>query len=158
MLLKEIIQNDDIKIVPFEWQHPRMMDLREFELKTYVDLPDYEQHLRLFQSEPHSYTAILRGKVVASFGVHNMWPGAGEGWLLAGKQVNSYPITLTRMTRRYLDIAARDLLLRRLQITCNTKDELAVRWAIALKFDREGLLRKYGPDGSDYVMFSRIYE
>ena len=158
MRLKEIIQNDDITIVPFRWYHPRSMRLRDFELKSYVDVPNYETQLRYYEAAQHSHTALLRGEMVASFGVHEVWPGVGEGWLITSHQVAHYPITLTRMTRRYLDIAARELQLHRLQITCNVNNQLAVRWASRLKFDREGLLRRYGPDGSDYIMLSRIFD
>jgi hypothetical protein len=157
-LLDEIVKSDNLKIVPFRWYHPRSMDLRDFDLVAYQEMDDYEGMLRYYEIEPFSFTAILDGKMVACFGSHILWDGVSESWLIGSKQLNSVPITLTRMCRRYLDVVARELQLNRMQITCNTKDELAVRWAIALKFEREGLLRHYGPCGSDYIMFSRIYD
>jgi hypothetical protein len=56
---------------------------------------------------------------------------------------------------RYFDIAMADLKLRRLQITVNVNDGLAIRYANALKFRREGLLIGYGPDGADHEMLAR---
>ncbi len=157
-LLGEIVKSDNLKIVPFKWYHPRSMDLRPFDLLCYEQMGDFDNALRYFESEPFSYTAVHNGKMVACFGSHVIWDGVCESWLLGSKHLNSVPITLTRMCRRYLDVVARELKLHRMQITCDTKDEVAVKWAIALKFEEEGLLRRYGPAGSDYIMFSRIYD
>jgi hypothetical protein len=157
-LLSEIVKSDNLKIVPFRWYHPRSMDLRDFDLAAYQNLEDFETSLRYYETEPFSFTAVLGGKMVACFGSHEMWDGVTESWLIGSKQLNIVPITLTRMCRRYLDVVAREKRLHRMQITCDKKDKVAVRWAIALKFEQEGLLRKYGPDGSDFIMFSRIYD
>lgn len=157
-LLAEIVKSDNLKIVPFRWYHPRSMDLREFDLLAYQNIENYEDMLRYYETEPFSFTAILGGKMVACFGSHEMWDGVTESWLIGSKHLNSVPITLTRMCRRYLDVVAREKRLHRMQITVDTQDKVAVRWAIALKFEQEGLLRKYGPHGSDFIIFSRIYD
>lgn len=157
-LLDEIVKSDNLKIVPFRWYHPRSMALREFDLLAYQNIENYEDMLRYYETEPFSFTAILGGNMVACFGSHEMWDGVTESWLIGSKHLNSVPITLTRMCRRYLDVVAREKRLHRMQITVDTQDKVAVRWAIALKFEYEGLLRKYGPHGSDFIIFSRIYD
>lgn len=156
-LLAEIVRSDNLKIVPFRWYHPRSMDLREYDMLAYSEFPDFEDHLRYYETEPFSFTAIHRGKMVACFGSNVVWPGVSESWLIGSNHLNLFPLTLTRMCRRYLDVTAREMKLHRMQITCNTNDKLAVRWAIALQFEQEGLLRQYGPCGSDYIMFSKVY-
>jgi len=156
-LIPEIIQSEKIKIVPFRWYHPRAMDLRPFDLEAYEHLPDLEQSLKYYETEEHSYTAFLDGKPVCAFGSHILWNGVSESWMMTGHQIEKRPITITRMCRRYFDYVARELLLHRMQITCNCNDLLAMRFAIALGFQEEGLLKKYGPDGSDYVIFARLY-
>jgi len=59
---------------------------------------------------------------------------------------------------RYFNQIAVTLKLRRLQITVDERNIVAIRWARMLKFSREGVLRKYGPSGVDYLMMSRIFE
>jgi len=59
---------------------------------------------------------------------------------------------------RYFNQIAITLKLRRLQITVDERNIVAIRWARMLKFSREGVLRKYGPGGVDYLMMSRIFE
>lgn len=155
-MMDEIKTRDDIEIIGFKWHHPRGMHLRDFELEMYELVPDFEQQLRYYELEKHSYTALHRGNIIACFGSHVIWPGVAESWMMGSKQLNNIPISLTRTALRYMDAIMRDEILNRMQITCNTQDELAVRWAIALKFEQEGLLRNYGPSGTDYIMFSRI--
>ena len=46
--------------------------------------------------------------------------------------------------------------LHRLQFTVHSYNTQAVRWADVLQFEKEGLLRMYGPDKCDYLMLSKI--
>lgn len=154
----DFLNNPDVKVVPFRWYHPRMMELRKTDLAYYSDLDDFEDRLRGVEREKHSYTATYRNQMACCFGTRLLWPGAAESWFIGSKLIDTAPITLTRSCRRYMDYIAREQRLKRMQITCDTQDELAVRWAIALKFQREGLLRRYGPSGSDHIMFARIYD
>lgn len=154
----EISTNRYVQIVPFHWAHPRVMDLRPFDREYYDVLPNYDDMLRSFQAEGNACTALYRGKIFACFGTNILWPGVGEGWLLTGKQVDTLAVSVTRCARRYFNHIATTKGFKRLQLTVNAENELAVRWAYALQFTREGLLRNYGPTGADHIMFARIYE
>ena len=156
-LMPEINQSRHVKIMPFRWYHPRAMALREFDLKSYELMPGFEDNLKQYQNEKHSYTAFLDNKPVCCFGSHILWDGVSESWMLTSYDIEKRPITITRMCSRYFDYIARDLRLHRMQITCNTNDLLAIRFAIALKLDKEGVMKGYGPDGSDYAIFARTY-
>lgn len=100
-------------------------------------------------------TAFLRGKPVVCFGVIPVWNGVAEAWFIADDIARGEPLALTRMTRRFLDIAEISLRLHRLQITVRTTHKQAIAWAKALKFENEGTMRKYGPDGVDYFFMAR---
>jgi len=154
----DLSTNRYVQIVPFHWAHPRVMDLRPFDREYYDAVPYYDEMLKSFQAAGDACTALYRGKIVACFGTNILWPGMGEAWLLTGKQINTLAVSLTRTTHRYFNQLATTKGLKRLQLTVNAENELAVRWADALKFTREGLLRNYGPTGADHIMFARIYE
>jgi RimJ/RimL family protein N-acetyltransferase len=55
-----------------------------------------------------------------------------------------------------MDIAMISMGLHRIQLTVRTTDKRAEKWAYAIGFKRDGVLRKYGVDGVDYLMMSRI--
>jgi hypothetical protein len=155
MDFSSILTNKNVTLMPFRWYHPRAMNLRRFDREAYANLPNFDERLRYYETQPHSYTAFVRGKPASCFGVHEIWPGVGEGWLITDEIVAKFSVTLTRSTMRYFNLIAIEKKLHRIQLTVNTKDLLAVRWAHALKFEQEGVMRKYGPDQTDYLMMSR---
>ncbi len=158
MWQRSITTNKSITIVPFHWGHPYAADLRDFDKLAFETLPNYRDMLQAFQAEGDAVTALWRGKIIASLGANIMWPGVAEAWLITTTHFDSLAISVTRAANRYFNQLAIEKKLTRLQITVNVDNHLAIRWADALKFTAEGVMRNYGPNGADHVMYSRIYE
>jgi hypothetical protein len=133
------------------------MNLREFERKYFEWFPDYEDMLRTYASCETSATALYNGDVACCFGAVPVWKGVAEAWILTSYIVERNPISLTRGALRYFNKIAIDMQLHRLQIVVDDSNLLALRWAEVLKFKREGLLKGYGPDGSDHYMMARYF-
>lgn len=134
-----------------------MADLRSFDAQFMELVPGYSDSLKAAAATGIACTAMLRGKIACCFGVNKLWPGVGEGWMLTTDHVATAPVSLTRGAYRYFNLIATDMVLRRLQLTVNVENDLAVRWADALQFTPEGLLKNYGPDGASYRMYARYY-
>ena len=77
--------------------------------------------------------------------------------MLTTNHIETHPVAMTRGALRYINHIATEAKLKRLQITVDVTHVVAMRWADALKFNREGVLRHYGADGADYMMFARYY-
>ncbi len=135
-----------------------MADLRSFDAQFMELVPGYSDSLKAAAATGIACTAMLRGKIACCFGVNKLWPGVGEGWMLTTDHVATAPVSLTRGAYRYFNLIATDMVLRRLQLTVNVENDLAVRWADALQFTPEGLLKNYGPDGANYRMYARYYQ
>lgn len=103
----------------------------------------------------NAFTAILHGKPVACFGAVHIWTGVEEMWLLIEERGREYAKSLTRAAISYRDFRVISGNLHRLQITVRCEDMRAVRWARAIGFTIDGMMMKYGPDGSDYYLMSR---
>ena len=56
----------------------------------------------------------------------------------------------------FTDIAMRYLHLHRLQITVRTDDNRAMRYAKAIGFETESVMKKFGPDKVDYLLMTRF--
>lgn len=153
--MQSILRNKNIQLVPFQWFHPHLMDLRPFERALMRDIPHYDYRLKLFEAEGGAVSAMAGDRIVCSWGAVKLWPGVAECWLLTSRQIADYPVTLTRTARRYFDNLMRADRLHRLQITVDTANDLAIRWANALQFQQEGLMRQYGVDRSDHVIYAR---
>jgi len=153
----KISSNSSVSLIKFHWAHVHLMNLREFERKYFEWFPNYEDMLRTYASCETSATALYDGDVACCFGAVPIWKGVAEAWILTSYIVERNPISLTRGALRYFDNIATDMQLHRLQIVVDGSNLLALRWAKALKFEHEGLLKSYGPDGSDHYMLARYF-
>ena len=151
-----ITSNMNVTFVPFHWAHPSAMDMRPFERAYYKNLPDYQDRLKMYAQCGQSLTAICDGEIACCFGAIPIWPGVAEAWLLTSYMVDTRAVSLTRGAIRYFNNICSEMSLHRLQITVDCANDVAIRWAKALNFTQEGVMRKYGPDGSDHIMFARI--
>jgi hypothetical protein len=154
-LISDIVNSPDVKFVKFHWAHPLNVKLR-FHAQNYFDnIPNYINVLKLYSAEKWSHTALYKGEMALFFGVCKLWPGVAEAWMLTTPVVEGHGVKMLRGAMRYFDKAMREMKLHRMQITVNVNDRVAIRYANALKFEREGLLTGYGPDGSDHEMLAR---
>jgi len=101
-------------------------------------------------------TAFLNMEPIAIFGFVSIWKGVAETWLVPDEKVRNIPVTLTRVGDKVMDIAMISMGLHRIQLTVRTTDKRAEKWAYAIGFKCDGVLRKYGVDGVDYLMMSRV--
>jgi len=101
-------------------------------------------------------TAFLYGKPVAIFGCGLLWNGVAEVWSLLSEQSKRYPMTMIRASKAFFDICWITFNLHRLQISVKTSDNVAMRFALALKFEPEGIMAKYSPAQEDFTLFRRL--
>lgn len=99
--------------------------------------------------------AIRDGSPIAAAGITELWPGRATAWSVFGPSVTASEMVLIhRRVKIELD-AARKTYPR---IEAQTPSDYAegVRWLEMLGMQREGTMRKYGPDGRDYELFSVV--
>ena len=102
------------------------------------------------------YTGMEDDAVLATGGVHPMWEGVGEAWLLVGKEGYDKPKTVAQWTDYLFQILQEEHKLFRIQASVSALDLTANRYAQWLGFEKEGIMRKYGPDGTDYIRYARV--
>lgn len=154
---RDLSTNNGVSIVPFHWGHAMMAELRPMDREYFDTVPDYANWLKSYAANDLSCTAIVGGKIACCFGVVQYWPGMAEGWMLTTDKVATHPVSLTKGALRYFNKVATILQLKRLQLTVDCHNSFAINWANALKFTPEGVMRNYGPNGNDYVMYARYF-
>lgn len=145
-----------LNVLPFRWYHLEAMDLRDQE-KAYLALfDDYLAIAREQEKRGPCFTVFVEDEGPAcSYGFVPLWHGVWECWLITATLVEKYPMTTIRAARRAMLQIESDLQAHRLQMTVNARVPLSLRFAEALNFAPEGVLKSYGPDGSDYIMLAR---
>jgi RimJ/RimL family protein N-acetyltransferase len=139
-----------------------MLELREFirEDMDNIDL-GYEMlqsHKDAFKAPYaiHGYTLLEDGEIVAMGGVHMLWDKVGEAWVMLGKNAKSRPRTVAKYADLMFDVIVHKNKLNRVQASIAVNDAKAVRFGKWMGFEMEGLMRRYGPDGSDYYRVARV--
>lgn len=103
----------------------------------------------------NAFTVILHGKPAAIVGSIPLWSGVEEMWLHIEERMRKFPVFMTKAAIEYRDYRVIAGNLHRLQITVRCSDMRAVRWARHIGFNIDGMMMKYGPDGSDFYLMSR---
>ncbi|HEV2746412.1 MAG TPA: GNAT family protein [Allosphingosinicella sp.] len=102
-----------------------------------------------------AFTALRDGVVLGCAGLAESHAGHATAWALfaEGHGVATWA-ALTAAIRRVLDAAD----YRRVDMLVRDRFERAHEFARRLGFEQEGVLRRYGADGSDYAVYARIRE
>jgi hypothetical protein len=139
--------------MPFSVAHMERIEVDQEEVLA------HENWLKMLEVQSHAgpcVTGFRLLKPVIAFGFVPIWQGVAEAWMVGSADARKYPITMTKTGRVVMDIAKISMGLHRLQITVRNTDKRAESWAYAIGFWQESVMKKYGPDGEDYLMMTRF--
>lgn len=103
-----------------------------------------------------SFTLKINGEAVACGGILPMWHGVGEGWVLASHKIHGHTISIPRIIYDILDELMDKHGYWRIQGATLANWKQGLRFARFLGFEKEGLMKRYGPGGEDYVRHARV--
>lgn len=141
--------------MPFHKNHASRINIKSEEV---LVVANREEAIDVFDQQEQmgaAVTAFVYNEPAAIFGFVSIWKGVAEAWLVADDVVRSMPVTFTKSAKQVLDISAISMGLHRTQITVRSTDTRAYKWASAVGFKEECLMRKYGMDGVDYFLMAR---
>lgn len=146
-----------------------MLTIEQFEPEDVLDLtprePDKTQtasvnlmeRSRLYRQMGPCFTGFWNTVPVVCAGIIVLWPGLGEGWAYTSGWVWDHPVTFYRNFKRVMEHAAKEANLARLQVSVAENHFVSRLWLLRMGYQEEGLMRKYGPEGADYVRMARIF-
>lgn len=134
-----------IKIVPTTPEHLEKIELRAA----------FENERKPIDA-PGAITLLKEGSPIAIFGGYVLAPGVYQVWGLVSDQVKECPMAFHRSVKLLLSYQIHNLKVRRTQMSVRCGFQAGWRWATALGFRPEGIMKQYGPDGSDYWLFGRV--
>lgn len=101
--------------------------------------------------------ALDGGELVACGGLAPSWDGRAEAWALISKHARLRQIVqATRLARGWLDRLQRDAKFARLDIYIRADVRWRKSFARALGLEETALLKQWGPQAMDFVMYERI--
>lgn len=131
---------------PFEMIHLEGME-------TDADLKVLEHYIK----KGPAVTIFVDGEPICAGGVAFIHgTKMGESWGFVGKNIAKHKKAVLILSRKFLDDVFDEYEMRRLQSTCRADIETHIRYLEYMGFEREGLLRRFGRNGEDYIMYARV--
>lgn len=148
----------------WEWKPTRPEDLARIEVHEHRDWHirrraewDLEAPEVVHALETRCRTWWNGDSPVAMIGMQERWTGVAEVFTLLSKEALDRPVALSRGVLDWLEQSAVHFGLWRVQATARADRPKAQRFLVWLGFEREGTLRRYGPDGADHLLYARLW-
>lgn len=141
------------KVIPFKVEHIECMEVRDYESVTTLTLQNSKIAFKVFEDRKTCGTILHDGRILGIMGYFELWPGVCELFVLPSKYLSEYPIQFARCIKRMLNSGIFDSY-HRIQIQA-LDDDLHNRWLAFLRFNLEGVLKKYDPQGNNYKIWAR---
>lgn len=99
---------------------------------------------------------LLQGEdVLAIFGGCYLCPSVIHLWAFVSPIVSKYPLAFHKKSLELLEFLAKTEAPRRIQFDVRVSYHEGADWAESLGFKREGVMKKFAPDGEDCWLYAR---
>jgi len=99
----------------------------------------------------------IDGRILGVAGSFRQWAGSSQLWAIFDKEVDKYPMALTRICNSLILYAVKKQNLRRVSINVKSDYTKGNRFAWTLGFDFEGKMHGFLPDGTDANLYARLF-
>lgn len=148
----------DRRCIPFKIEHARYIIEQEHkrDQEEWIEKPEFEQWAEAWKDHLWAYTVTVDGIPVACAGVALQEWHKAEAWAIFSSDFKAHKLFIYRFIKAGITESFREHKLVRLQSTIDPQFPENIKWIETLGFEYEGRLRNYGPQGQDYLMYSRI--
>ena len=105
-----------------------------------------------------SFTLLADNNIVLCGGITPLWDGVAEGWVIASKRIYDHKIKSVSSIKRRLDLLCINNNIWRVQTSVKEDFKVGVRFAEWLGLKKEGLMKYYGLDQTNYWRMAKYYE
>tara|TARA_X000001316_G_C895537_1_gene15670 strand:- start:5 stop:481 length:477 start_codon:yes stop_codon:yes gene_type:complete len=145
-----------VEIVPFRNEHAEFILSQELNASELYLKPEHRKYALYLEQVGLSFTGLVNNKPIAAGGISLLWDGVAEGWVMATKDIWKHYIVFAKHFKKKTDVLIETTNLKRLQTTVKADFKKGHRFAEWLGMKSEGIMKNYGPDGSDYIRYARI--
>jgi len=122
--------------------------------KNYINI---EGNAKNLEQDDLAFTGLVGKKPIFAAGMKMVWGQVAEGWVIATQDVWDYPLSVAKAIRKDFARVAKENNIVRVQTAIRKDFEQGQRFAEWLGLENEGLMRKFGFDGTDQYRYARIF-
>ena len=149
-----------LHIVPYTAEHGQFilscqMNHKVVEAdKNYINI---EGNAKNLEQDDLAFTGLVNNKPIFAAGMKMIWGQVAEGWVIATQDVWNYPLSVAKAIRKDFARVAKENNIVRVQTAIRKDFVQGQRFAEWLGLENEGLMRKFGFDGTDQYRYARIF-
>ena len=104
-----------------------------------------------------AFTGIVNDEPIFAAGMKMVWGQVAEGWVIATSEMWKHPLGVAKAIKKDFARVAKENNITRVQSAIRKDFKEGQRFAEWLGLEKEGLMRKWGFDGSDQYMYARLF-
>jgi len=147
-------------IVPYKKEHGQIILSYQMNHKIleadrkYINIEGDAKNL---EQDHLAFTGIVNNKPIFAAGMKMIWGQVAEGWVIASSDMWKHPLGVAKAIKKDFARVAKEHNIKRVQTAIRKDFAQGKRFAEWLGLEREGLMRKWGFDGSDQYMYARLF-
>lgn len=127
---------------------------QEAQAKEYNAITSVQDNPGIVTSE--SFTFMKGNEIVGCAGLYPIWQGRAYLWAFISKNATASDLLGgTKFALKWLDRMFMSSSFNRIETAVLADFDAGHRWVTMLGFEKEGLMKKYDPNGLDYVLYAR---
>ncbi len=145
-------------LVPFHVHQVQYMDLREFDKRVFLSVPNSTKELIAYERSGYAWTGIVGTEIIAAGGIAPIWEGVACAWLLSTPLVDKYKLFLHKTVKNAIRFVSEAKRLHRIETVILADHLISQRWAERLGFEYEGTMMKFDARKNNYYRYALILE
>ena len=146
-----------LDIVPYKGEHGIYIMKQQMNHQLMDKDMEFEGDANNLVQDNLAFTGLVDGKPIFAAGMKLIWSGVAEGWVLATKEVWDHPLLVARAIKKDFARIAKENNINRVQTAVRANYTTGLKFAKWLGLEEEGLMKKFGFDGSDQYMYARLF-
>jgi len=154
------MMDNKLYIIPYTKEHGQFilscqMNHKVLEAdKEYINIQGNAKNL---EQDHLAFTGIVNNEAIFAAGMKMVWGRVAEGWVIASSEMWKHPLGVAKAIKKDFARVAKEHNIERVQTAIRKDFEQGQRFAQWLGLEEEGLMKKFGFDGTDQYMYARIF-
>ena len=149
-----------LHIVPYTAQHGQFIlsqQMNHIVLEADKHYINVDGNAKNLEQNNLAFTGVVNNNPIFAAGMKMIWGQVAEGWVIATSDMWKYPLGVAKAIKKDFAKVAKENNITRVQSGIRKVFTEGQRFAEWLGLEREGLMRKWGFDGSDQYMYARLF-
>jgi len=154
------MMDKQLHIVPYTKEHGQFIlscQMNHKVLEADRNFINVEGDAKNLEQNNLAFTGIVNYQPIFAAGMKMVWGRVAEGWVIATSDIWKNPLAVARAIKKDFARVAKEHNIERVQTAIRKDFKQGQRFAEWLGLENEGLMKKFGFDGTDQYRYARIF-